>query len=143
MEEQEQKISKYNSGVAIQIRIDSLWQDSHTHSRIGLFRRWNSDLDRIWCELAADIDTKKEQGKSKKSFEEYKTEFNNFETKLKKEGDFEDNAPEGFKTVSSTQIKHRNEHYKILMEKELFLRRLQNVLGKGTAWSDEDSDDFD
>jgi hypothetical protein len=29
------------------------------------------------------------------------------------------------------------------MEKELFLRRLENKLGKGTAWSDEDEDNWD
>ena len=30
----------------------------------------------------------------------------------------------------------------MLMEKELFIRRLQNRLGKGTAWRDEFEDDF-
>jgi hypothetical protein len=33
--------------------------------------------------------------------------------------------------------------YRFLMEKSLFLRRLQNAQGKGTAYHSEDEDDFD
>ena len=59
-EEQEQKTSKYNAGVAIQIRLDKLWTDTHNHCRQGRFSLWNADLDRVWCELAADLKEEKD-----------------------------------------------------------------------------------
>ena len=65
MEEGEQKIPKHSSGVNILIRIDGLWRDTHSHSRTGLFSSWNSDLDRIWLELARDIKTKDFENKEK------------------------------------------------------------------------------
>ena len=37
----------------------------------------------------------------------------------------------------------RAEQYKILNEKELFLKRLENELGKGTTFDDGDEDDFE
>jgi len=136
MEEvEEQKVSKFSSGVNILIRLDSLWKDVNNHSRLGLYSRWNADLDRIWCELARDL--------KETDYNNRKIEFDKFEKDIGQTGKFEDNATDGFKPLIPEQIKKRNEQYKLLMEKELFLRRLENYLGKGTTWSDEDEDDFD
>lgn len=110
------KISKYNSAIAQLYRMDELWKDAHKHSRAGDLRSWNWDLDRVWCELAADA--KKED----------KDTFNNFIIKIS------DNAR---KKGGS------NMFYHILLEKEIFLRTLQNTQGKGTAYADEFEDDFD
>lgn len=130
-----QKVSKYNSGIAIIMRLDNLWRDTHTHSRGGAFSKWNQDLDRIWCELARDI--KEDEYKKKETY------FDKFDEELIAKGNFEDNASEGFKDVKPEQIKKRAEQYLILMKKELFLRRLENTLGKGTAWDTGDGDDFE
>lgn len=143
-----QKVSKYNSGVNIQIRLDKLWVDSHNHCRSGLFKRWNSDLDCIWIELAGDIkykeDIKDSKKEIKKDFEytKYKEQFDKFDFELAKFGNFEDEIPDGFQCITKEQIKKRSEQYKILMEKSLFLKRLEKKLGKGTKWDDEDEDDF-
>ena len=129
-----QKFSKYNSGVAQIFRLDGLWRDVNTHSRMGLFRKWNADLDRLWCELSKDL----------KDDEKYKTKkanFDNLDKEIEDLGNFEDNAEDSFEGLSKEQIKKRYNQYKKLMEKELFLRRLENFLGKGTAW-DEEEDDF-
>jgi hypothetical protein len=145
-EEQESKISKYNSGVAQLYRLDGLWKDVNNHSRQGLYSKWNEDLDRIWCELARDLpEEEKKVAEDKKipPFKETKEKFDVFDTNLKTQGNFQDTAPAGFVEVSKEIKQKRNEHYKILMEKELFLRRLENKLGKGTAWGDEDEDSFD
>ena len=132
MEEQEQKISKYNSGVAIQIRLDALWKDANNHSRSGLYSKWNCDLDAIWRELARDI--------SENDYETKKKAFEKFDKDI---GKFQDSLPEGFEKPDSEFWKKRNDQYKKLMEKELFLKRLENELGKGTAYDDEEEFDFD
>ena|SRR3989304_6224050 len=130
----EPQLSKYNAGVAIQIRLDGLWKEVNSHSRAGLFSKWNADLDRIWSELARDI--KENDYKAKKE------EFDKFDEELAKIGKFEDNAADQFEKPTKDQIDNRSKQYKRLMEKDLFLKRLENYLGKGTAWDDKEDDDF-
>lgn len=101
------KISKYNSAISQLMRLDYLWQDCHRHSREGKYLKWNADLDRVWCELAQDI---KEKDKEEKDFNDLNKEVAN--------------------------AKDNNSMYKILMKKEVFLRRLQNKQGKGTAYEE-------
>lgn len=134
-EQDQQQISKYNSGIAIQIRLDLLWKDANAHSRKGDFPAWNHDLDCIWRELARDI--------KKDDWEEKKKGFNEFEGKIKKSGAIASKEPEGFKKPTKEFWGKRDGHYQILMEKELFLKRLENKLGKGTAYDDGDDDDFE
>jgi hypothetical protein len=134
MEEQEQKISKYNSGIAQIYRLDNLWKDASNHSRVGQFQKWNCDLERIWCELARDL---KETDYATK-----KKEFDKFDEDLSDSGKFEDNATSTFEDLTSEQVTKRNKQYKILLEKDLFLRRLENFVGKGTAWEDSEEDDW-
>ncbi len=135
MEEGEQKIPKHSSGVNILIRIDGLWRDTHSHSRTGLFSSWNSDLDRIWLELARDIKTK--------DFENKEKTFLDFDSQLIKEGSIQDSGGGvGFAQKTSNQIERRDKHYKILMKKQVFLARLENELGKGTSHR-TDGDDID
>jgi len=145
-EPQESKVSKYNSGVAQLYRLDGLWKDVNNHSRSGLYLKWNEDLDRVWCELSRDLpeeEKKEDENKKIPTFKKAKEEFDKFDVKLKEQGSFQDSPPAGFIEISQEVKRKRNEHYKILMEKELFLRRLENKLGKGTAWEDDDEDNFD
>jgi len=109
--------SKFNSTVSILIRLDRLWQDTHRHSRNGELIKWNWDLDRVWCELVSDVS----EGDIK--------EFDKFRDKISEL----DKRKKGF----------REELYQILMDKERFLRTLQNKQGKGVSYIDEDEDDFD
>jgi len=134
--ESENKISKYSSGVNILIRLDGLWKQINLYATANSYEKWNSYLDRVWCELARDL-------KDGQSYKDKKEEFDEFDNKIAKAGKFDDKAPEGFKDITAEQINKRKIHYKCLMEKELFLRRLENELGKGTTWSDGDEDDFD
>jgi hypothetical protein len=138
MEDNEQKTSKFSSGLNIIIRLDELWRDTHKHSRDGKYNSWNADLDRIWLELARDYDEEKE-----KEFLEKEELFNKFDKKIENIGRIKDKSPDGFEELSEKDIKNRNEHYKILMEKQLFLARLENELGKGTTYNEGDDDDFD
>jgi hypothetical protein len=126
--------SKYNSGVAKEIRRNELWKETNSHSRLGQFTKWNEDLDCIWSELCADI--------KPEDFEEKKKDFEEFEGKIMKIGKIEDTTKQGFKDFDKDFYNKRNEHYKILRNKEIFLRRLENSLGKGTAYEDDDEDSF-
>jgi len=134
-ENQEQKISKYSSGVNILIRIDSLWKKTHLYAENGMYALWNTVLDRIWLELARDV---KE--------EEYKIEkdkFDAFDKELKPLMPFNDEKPSGFKEPTTQEIVNRAKVYEILNKKQLFLSRFENKIGKGTTFDNEDGDDFD
>lgn len=135
-EERERRIkSKYNSSLAIILRLDNLWKEANSHARREVFKKWNLDLDNIWRELARDLDDK--------DYDKFKAEFDDFDTKLAKTGDFIDQTPSGWKELSKEQIDMRSKQYKILSEKDLFLRRLENHIGKGTEWEEGDDDDFE
>lgn len=134
-EDNEPQVSKHSSGISILIRVDGLWKDANNHSRSGLFDRWNRDLDAIWRELARDLNDNDYKSK--------KTDFDAFDTQLADSGMFKDTGSDDFKLPSKEDIKTRAKQYKILNDKELFLKRLENKLGKGTTWDDGEDDDFE
>lgn len=147
--EEERRTSKHNSSVSIIIRLDFLWKDANKHAREGKFSDWNNDLDTIWRELARDL---KDDEYKDKRFEKdgkkfrklgYKSRFDAFDEELKKSGRIEDTARQGFNKITTEQIEIRAKQYEILNRKDLFLRRLENHLGKGTKFENEDEDDFD
>lgn len=146
MEDGEIKTSKYNSGIAIIYRLDALWKDVNNHSRAGQFSKWNVDLDKIWCELARDLseadynDKLDKEGKVKTKG--YKSKFDDVDKLATGYGNFEDNIQDSFNKLTQDGIKKRENQYKALTEKELFLRRLENHVGKGTAFEDSDGYDF-
>jgi hypothetical protein len=129
-EEQNYKLSKYNSAVAQLIRIDELWKDCHKHSRAARFLQWNNDLDKVWSELSADL----EKGQLKLEEGTYLW-FNNLITVT---GNLSQGELHGF---NPSQVSTK--HYFLLLQKEKWLRKLQNKLGKGTSYADEFEDDFD
>jgi len=142
MAEDEVKVSKYNSGINIIMRLDTLWKDTHRDARMGDYAKWNNDLDRVWVELARDL--------TDKEYNEKKDEFDKFDNKLGQLGKLRTIEPKKWevkkpeiKEKRKTEVENQSKQYKILMEKELFLRRLENHLGKGTAWNEGDEDDFE
>lgn len=133
-EDEEVLISKHSSGVSIIIRINGLWIDANLHSCAGQYSKWNTKLDVIWRELARDI--------LEKDWDVKKKDFDTFDAELIKVGAFKDTGSGTFEDMSNDDIGNRSEQYKILNKKELFLKRLENKLGKGTTFSDGDEDDF-
>lgn len=111
--EPEDKKSKYNQGLSQLFRIDNLWQSSQYYRGAGLINKWNDRLDMVWTELAADADKEDE-----KVFIRY------------------------MKVIIENRGKKKILN-QILMSKEIWLRKLQNKQGKGTAYLDESEDDFD
>ena len=146
VEGEEAKVSKYNSGINIIMRLDDLWRKVNHFASLGKYASWNSALDRIWCELARDLKEDEYKDKINKEnikTEGYKSQFDKFDKEIVAIGVFGDHASDTFNKITPEQITNRNKMYTKLMEKELFLRRLENHLGKGTAWDDNDDDGFD
>lgn len=124
------KISKYNAAIAQLIRMDSIFQDCHKHSRARDYDAWNEDLDSIWRELAGDI-------------EEDSDDFKRMaDINARLRGMFPLTRPnfKGFNNPTMQDLIKAREQKAILAMKEVFLRRLQNKLGKGTAYDEDDSD---
>ena len=129
----DEKISKLNSGGLINIRMDFLWRETQKHCRVGQYSLWNADLDCIWMELAGEYE---EGSKEYLAFEQIDMELS--ETNVKNWG-----GNQGFCTTTDENKKLMTKQYRLLMKKALFLRRLQNKQGKGTAYSDGSEDDWE
>lgn len=140
MPEEEVKLSKHSSGVSIIIRLDQIWKNCHSFKRAKRYRDWCEELDSVWLELSRDLFKKKKMTEGDEEFLEVKKEFDKFDERILENGQIKDDKPAGFEDLSPEDIKNRNEHYKILMEKQEFLGRLENHLGKGTTADDEDDD---
>lgn len=103
--------SVYNAAISQLYRLDQLWQDCHRYRNIGQLMKWNYTMDSIWTELGSD------------AMEEYFKEFD---------------------SLMDLIIEHKDNNaklYQVLMKKEIWLRKLQNKQGKGTAY--EEDDDFE
>jgi len=112
----EGKKAIFNSTLAILIRVDALWKESHRHCKQGAYEKWNIDLDRIFVEFYADC--------KEKDIETFDTI--NFEI-----------SKIGFKRVYEDQ-KLLNKHllYPVLMKKEFFLKKIEQAQGKGVAYEE-------
>jgi len=129
----QQKTSKYNSAVAQLQRIDRLIDKIHLRAADSNYKEWNELLDRVWTELSADLISSSPRVK----------EFDDINNNLSKIGElnFKNN---GFNKTTDYDLKKKLIVSKnLLMKKEIFLRRLQNELGKGTKWEEGDEDYMD
>ncbi len=140
MSEEVVKLSKINSASLINMRIHNIWLEVNKAAVSGNYPHWNSNLDRIWCELGGDIkeSKKNKEGKEEKSqdiikFNELDKDVSEKLSKLK--------IKEGFSKINSDDKKNMSEAYNSLIKKEFFLRKLQNTQGKGTAY-EESWDDY-
>jgi len=102
------KTARYNSMQAIIFRIDLLTQQYHQLLCAGKMIAANWVLDRVWGELSADAK----------------------ESDLIKFKEFMAKISEAKKTNNKSKL------YLILLEKEHFIRVLQNKQGKGTSYEE-------
>ena len=141
-DDEEKKSSKFSAGLNIITRLDVLWKKAQIYIEDGYYNKWNTLLDIIWLELTRDLspeDYKDSIDKDGKKNKGYKSEFDEFDEKLRKYLPFQDSGS-GFKLPDKDMIQKRNQQYKILMDKQRFLARLENTLGKGTSWSQVEDD---
>jgi hypothetical protein len=128
-----QKTSRYNSAVDQIRRLGNIWDQVITAVKSGNFLMWNILLDRVWAELAGDLT---DDDKSEDSYNDMNTKLVQLQPLLSTNLQTFNKKPVGFDQKISKQ-------YQLLMTKEIFIRRLQNKLGKGTFWDDGSDSDFD
>jgi len=128
----EDKLSRINAAGIINVTLENLWRDCYSAMAKGDLVIWNRKLDAIWVLLGGDVvkgdkDDKKFQG---------------LETKIMNTGAL-NHKKSGFEQLKEDENVTMAKQYILLREKSLFLRRLQNSQGKGTAYKNDDDDDMD
>lgn len=110
-----QQVSQYNEAKFQIIRLHNHWIKADLYSNNGNFPRWKFILDTIWRELYADV---KKNPKSKEWVEENK--------ELKSQ-------------IANSKTK--SHIYESLNDRHEFLKYIQDKVGKGSRYADEDSED--
>jgi len=129
-EANEDKISRINSAGLINSILENLWRESYNAMAAGDYLKWNSKLDSIWTILGGDCDDNGEEDKS----------MAKINLDVYEKGSLKSKAGTGF----NQNVNPNNAlQYQLLLRKSLFLRRLQNKQGKGTAYQNDDDDDID
>jgi hypothetical protein len=132
LETEEERLSKLNSAGIVNITLENLWRESYSAMTRADLVTWNRKLDAIWLILAGDV---KENDENEKAYDK-------IELKIYKIGPLK-SLKIGFEALDEKQQAGAVMHYLLLKKKALFLRRLQNKQGKGTAYISDDEDDFD
>ena len=131
-ESEEERISKINAAGIINITIENLWRDAFLSMAKGDLVTWNRKLDSIWSILGGDV----------KEGEEEDKDMGALNLRLYETGSLS-HKKSGFQKLEEDESTKMALQYLLLNKKNLFLRRLQNTQGKGTAYASEDRDDFD
>ena len=129
-ESEETRMSKFNAAGLISATIEKLWIDCHDAMAHGNYVLWNTKLDSIWTILGGDV---KEDDEDDKKFKQICL-------KVFEKGSLKGKVGIGFNKKENPD---NATQYQWLIRKSLFLRRLQNRQGKGTAYASDDEDDFD
>lgn len=127
------KVSKINSAMLVNLTLNNLWVEYYQYFMQGRFLDANSNLDCIWTILGGESNI---QGK------DIEVKYNEIEKELSESGGLQNSISiKGFNGISKGQITKLINQKNILLKKALFLRRLQNNQGKGTAYEDADEEE--
>jgi hypothetical protein len=126
----EETDSMYNEAGFQISRLNNNWMLANYHSRTGNFKEWHWTLDVIWRELSSDA-MKKVGGKLDPSkFNELSgsnpwfVKFDSLTNKI----------------LSARNSGDRQREYQSLSNLDIFLRGLQQAVGKGSKWKDPGED---
>lgn len=131
LDDEGDKISRINAAGLINSILERLWSESYSAMGSGNYLKWNCKLDAIWTILGGDCVENGEEDK----------EITKINLSIYEKGNLKSVANKGFEQ----NINNNNNavQYQLLLKKSLFLRRLQNKQGKGTAYETDDQYDFD
>lgn len=132
VEEDEEQISRINSAGLTNITLENLWRDCYSAMAKGDLVLWNRKLDAIWVLLGGDC---KEDGVEDQAIRK-------MDTKIYEQGSL-NNKRTGFSQGNINPPIAIATQYIWLKRKSLFLKRLQNKQGKGTAYASNDEDDIE
>lgn len=126
----ESKVSRLNAAGLINSTLERLWLDSYNAMAQGNYMLWNTKLDAIWVILGGDVEEDKDEDKAMRNIDLSIYETGSLKAVI---GTGFDNEPNPNNAMQ----------YQLLKKKSIFLRRLQNKQGKGTAYQSDDDSDFD
>lgn len=129
-EEDTEQTSRINAAGLINSTLEKLWNESYTAMAQGNYINWNIKLDSIWCILGGDVVEGDEVDKA----------INKINLNIYSKGSLKSKSGIGF---SQKPNPNNSIQYQLLLKKSLYLHRLQNKQGKGTAYKSSDMDDFD
>jgi len=122
--------SRINAAGLINATLEKLWMGCYTAMSNSDYLAWNIKLDSIWAILGGDEPEGKVADKK----------MNEFDMKIYGLGSLSPDKSVGFESKINP---NRAKQYQLLKRKSLYLRRLQNQQGKGTAYQTDDEDDWD
>lgn len=125
--------SAYNEGMLQIQRLHFLWVKANNQSVSGNYKGWLWTLDSVWRELSRDA-LKKEFGK---------LEPGEFESIKTKSAWFKDRERIKQGITDSIKVRDLGLTYELMTDYEVFLRTLQDSVGKGGKYRDEDEDGMD
>ena len=131
-ESEEERISKINAAGIINVTLENLWRDIFVAMAQGNLTLWNRKLDAIWGILGGDQVDGDDVDKNMAALN----------LKIYETGSL-NHKKSGFQKLKEGESEKMSMQYLLLNKKNLFLRRLQNKQGKGTAYAFEDRDDMD
>jgi len=127
MDEKEKTISVFNEGVAQIQRLDNIWKDLRKNREAGNLEKCKWILDSAEVELSDDIYKQDDENEEKEDGYQSKLKLINAEiNKLKK-----------------SDGNYLSQLYTLLIKKEMFLRRMQRLAGKGGKDRPADEDEMD
>lgn len=129
VEMDDERTSRINAAGIINITLENLWRDCYNSMAKGDLVTWNRKLDAIWVLLGGDV----------KKGDENDKYFQQLDMKIHGTGGL-NHKKTGFGGISGEENVIIAKQYILLREKSLFLRRLQNSQGKGTAYATDDGD---
>lgn len=129
-EVEESQQSRINAAGLINSTLEKLWLDSYNAMAVGKYMLWNTKLDSIWAILGGD----------EKEGSEVDKEITKINLQIYKNGNLKSKTGNGF---DEKENPNNAVQYQLLLKKSVFLRRLQNKQGKGTAYENPDMEDFD
>lgn len=138
--------SLYNEGLLQIQRLHNLWTQANYQSKLGKYRDWHWTLDNIWRELTRDAikkekkDVKPEDFKDLEEKNPWFKEYGVLTTRLY-DAAMKDAILKSRKKRLHVEVGLHQ--YAILCKMEIFLRSLQDVVGKGGKYKSEDDDGMD
>lgn len=122
--EEGQKKTSYDSGEHSLLRINNLWNKVHFEVSLNHYYLWNTLLDRVYCELVNLMNDTE--------YDTYSKEIIKIDEKIASSGKIVDDIDKekGFEKIKKEDLEKRTKQYSLLMEKERFIRRIQQKIEK-------------
>ena len=135
------EVSEFNEAQFQILRLHNLWTACNNNSQQGNLESWKWKLDNIWRELYADAKSYVLKGK-KKDKEKQENTLNEFEKEINK---LNENIMNAEKEINENRMNKlsKSKLYKALTDKEMYLRYIADLFGKGSRRKADDEDRMD